>query len=109
MEFLFVGNAITKLLKIGFASTPRWLVAPHFPNGKLDKQKWFFYAEVIAGNTMPNLMYMTTFENEASRDEHWDVFGQGPQWKALTEIPEYQHNLSKNVTLFFRPASYSDF
>jgi len=67
-----------------------------------------FYGEVIAGSTMPNLMYMTTFENQASRDEHWKAFGGDPQWKTLSAKPEYQHNVSKNVTLFFRPASYSD-
>lgn len=67
-----------------------------------------FYAEVIAGSTMPNLMYMTTFENQASRDEHWKAFGSDPQWKKLSAMPEYQHNVSKNVTLFFRPTDYSD-
>lgn len=67
-----------------------------------------FYAEVIAGSTMPNLMYMTTFENQASRDEHWKAFGADAQWKTLSAMPHYQHNVSKNVTLFFRPTSYSD-
>ena len=33
-----------------------------------------FYAEVLAGARMPNLMYMTTFENKAARDEHWKAF-----------------------------------
>jgi hypothetical protein len=67
-----------------------------------------FYGEVLAGSTMPNLMYMTTFENRTARDEHWKAFGQDPQWKKLSAMPEYQHNVSKNVTLFFRPTSYSD-
>jgi hypothetical protein len=67
-----------------------------------------FYAEVLSGSTMPNLMYMTTFENQTSRDEHWKTFRDDPQWKKLSAMPEYQHNVSKNVTLFFRPTSYSD-
>jgi hypothetical protein len=67
-----------------------------------------FYAEVLAGSTMPNLMYLTTFENQASRDAHWKAFGEDPQWKKLSAMPEYQHNVSKNVTLFFRPTAYSD-
>jgi hypothetical protein len=67
-----------------------------------------FYAEVLAGSTMPNLMYMTTFENQASRDAHWETFRQDAQWKKLSAMPEYQHNVSKNVTRFFRPTSYSD-
>lgn len=67
-----------------------------------------FYAEVLAGSTMPNLVYMTTFENQAARDEHWKAFGDDAQWKKLIAMPEYQHNVSKNVTLFFRPTAYSD-
>jgi len=68
-----------------------------------------FYAETIAGSTMPNLVYMTTFENQSSRDAHWKAFVDDPQWKKLIVMPEYQHNVSKNVTTFYRPASYSDF
>jgi len=67
-----------------------------------------FYGEVISGSTMPNLMYLTTFENQTSRDEHWKAFGEDPQWKKLVAMPEYQHNVSKNVTLFFKPTAYSD-
>jgi hypothetical protein len=67
-----------------------------------------FYGEVLSGSTMPNLMYMTTFENQASRDEHWKAFGEDSQWKKLIAMPEYRNNVSKNVTLFFRPTSYSD-
>src|SRR5260370_10030083 len=67
-----------------------------------------FYGEVISGSTMPNLMYMTTFENKTSRDEHCKTFGDDPQWKKLLSRPEYQHNVSKNRRLFFRPTKYSD-
>ena len=67
-----------------------------------------FYAEVVSGSTMPNLMYLTTFENQTSRDAHWKAFGDDPQWKKLVAMPEYQHNVSKNVTRFFRPTTYSD-
>ncbi|HUH45520.1 MAG TPA: hypothetical protein VLZ54_00095, partial [Arenibacter sp.] len=31
-----------------------------------------FYAEVLSGANMPNLMYMTTFEDMDSRDAHWE-------------------------------------
>jgi hypothetical protein len=67
-----------------------------------------FYGEVMAGGTMPNLMYMTSFENQASRDEHWKAFVEDPQWKKLKAMPEYQNNMSKMVISFFRPTSYSD-
>lgn len=67
-----------------------------------------FYGRVVSGSTMPNLMYMTTFENKASRDEHWKAFSADPEWKKLSAMPEYKNNVSKNVTLFLRPAEYSD-
>lgn len=40
-----------------------------------------FYSTVIAGSKMPNLMYMTSFENKADRDDHWKTFGNDPYWK----------------------------
>jgi hypothetical protein len=68
-----------------------------------------FYAEVIAGSHMPNLMYMTTFNSRPDRDKHWDTFSNDPEWKALVAKPEYQHNVSKADILFLHPTAYSDF
>ena len=67
-----------------------------------------FYAEVVSGNRMPNLMYLTTFENRAARDEHWKAFSADAYWKKLSAMPEYQKNVSKNDTRFFYPTDYSD-
>jgi len=67
-----------------------------------------FYAEVISGPRMPNLMYMTTFENKASRDEHWNAFREDAQWKILSKEEQYQHNVSKIDIYFLHPTSYSD-
>ncbi len=68
-----------------------------------------FYASVIAGSHMPNLMYMTSFENMADRELHWKNFVSSPVWKTLSALPEYQHNVSHIDITFMRPASYSDF
>lgn len=68
-----------------------------------------FYAEVLAGSRMPNLMYMTTFNNKADRDAHWKTFGSDKEWKTLSALPEYQNTVSKNDTRFLRPTSYSDY
>ncbi len=67
-----------------------------------------FYAEVIAGSRMPNLMYMTTFANKASRDEHWKAFSSDPQWKTLSGMAEYKNNVSKIDIFFLHPTEYSD-
>lgn len=68
-----------------------------------------FYGDVIAGGKMPNLMYMTSFENRADRDTHWKAFSADAQWKQLSGMPEYQHNVSHIDITFLRPADYSDF
>jgi hypothetical protein len=68
-----------------------------------------FYSEVIAGSKMPNLMYMTSFENKADREEHWKTFGADPYWKKLSAMPEYQNNVSHIDISFLYPAEYSDF
>ena len=67
-----------------------------------------FYGEVLAGSRMPNLMYMTTYSDKKSRDEHWKTFGDDPDWKKLTAMSEYQHNVSKADIEFLVPADYSD-
>ncbi len=68
-----------------------------------------FYGEVLAGSKMPNLMYMTSFENKADRDEHWKTFGNDPYWKKLSAMPEYQNNVSHIDISFLYPVEYSDF
>lgn len=68
-----------------------------------------FYAEVLAGSHMPNLMYMTTFNSKADRDKHWDTFSNDPEWKTLVAKKEYQNNVSKADIMFLHPTAYSDF
>ncbi|MBC7744988.1 MAG: NIPSNAP family protein [Flavobacterium sp.] len=66
-----------------------------------------FYASVIAGGQMPNLMYMTTFEDMTSREEHWKTFGNDPEWKKLSTMEKYQNNVSHIDITFLRPTDYS--
>lgn len=68
-----------------------------------------FYADVFAGNRMPNLMYMTTFANMAERDQLWKAFFSHPHWKHLLTIPEYQNSVSKADIFLLQPTDYSDF
>jgi hypothetical protein len=67
-----------------------------------------FYGSVIHGAKMPNLIYMTSFENMKERGEHWAAFGKDPAWKELSARPEYQKNVSKIEITFLRAAEYSD-
>ena len=67
-----------------------------------------FYGDVVSGSRMPNLMYMTTFENKASRDKHWDAFRDDSEWKKLSGMEEYKNTVSKSTITFLYPADYSD-
>lgn len=68
-----------------------------------------FYAEVISGPTMPNLIYMTSFENMEDRNSHWKAFSNDPKWKELLAMKEYDQTVSKNVTSFLKAKPYSDY
>ena len=67
-----------------------------------------FYAEVLSGSRMPNLMYLTTYSNKASREEHWNKFRDDPDWKKLSSMEEYKITVSTSQILFLHPTSYSD-
>ena len=68
-----------------------------------------FYAEVISGSLMPNLMYMTTFADNSAHDAHWKAFINHPDWKILSSLPEYQHTVSRIIKILLSPTDYSDF
>lgn len=68
-----------------------------------------FYAEVISGSTMPNLMYMTTFADMPTHDQKWNDFRNHPDWKKLSALEEYKNTVSKSVKILLSPTDYSDF
>ena len=68
-----------------------------------------FYADVISGDSMPNLMYMTTFVNMESRDEHWDAFRAAPAWEQLSANEYYANTVSHADIYLLHPTAYSDF
>lgn len=67
-----------------------------------------FYAQVLAGSHMPNLMYMTSFVNQAEHDAHWKAFGSDPEWVKLKNEPEYLNTVSKADILLMHPTSFSE-
>ncbi len=68
-----------------------------------------FYAEVISGSHMPNLMYMTSFANMESREEHWAAFRDHPDWTRIKSMEEYQNNVSHIDRIMLHHTAYSDF
>jgi len=68
-----------------------------------------FYAEVISGDSMPNLMYMTTFTDMDSRNEHWDAFRAAPAWEKLSANEYYANTVSHADIYLLHPTAYSDY
>lgn len=68
-----------------------------------------FYGQVIFGSQKPRLMYMTTYSDAKSREEHWNAFRNAPEWKALSGMDEYKNSTSKTKAFLCHPTDYSDF
>ena len=68
-----------------------------------------FYSKVIAGSSMPNLIYMTSFNNIEDRNAHWKSFGEAPLWKKISAAPEYLNTVNRNETVLMRARDYADF
>ncbi len=69
-----------------------------------------FFAETIAGASMPNNTYMVSFENLAAREKQWAVFQADPEWVKMRAMPEYSDpGLTINITnSILRPLDFSD-
>jgi hypothetical protein len=74
---------------------------------RLDFQA-LFYAEVLSGSSMPNLMYMTTFSDMKSHDEHWNTFRNHPDWKVMSGLEKYKNTVSGSTIQLLHPTDYSD-
>ena len=46
-----------------------------------------FFAETIVGARMPNLVYMLSYDDLASREKLWKAFGADPEWQKLRSTP----------------------
>lgn len=66
-----------------------------------------FFAQTIIGAKQPNLVYMTSFDNKASRDAHWKAFSADSEWNRIKGLPEYDHAMTKAEVHFLTPTEYS--
>lgn len=66
-----------------------------------------FFGEVLIGDDVPNLMYMTSASNQKAHDEHWAGFRTHPDWLRMKEDSKYADTVSKNTKLFLIPTAYS--
>ncbi|MDN4503433.1 NIPSNAP family protein [Alteromonadaceae bacterium BrNp21-10] len=65
------------------------------------------FGETIAGNGMPNLVYILGFESMTERDANWSKFGQSEGWKKIKDIPKYKTTVSAITDVILRPTAYS--
>jgi len=68
-----------------------------------------FYGQVLLGSQKPRLMYLTTYADMKSHDEHWNAFRNHPDWLTLKAKEEYQKNTSLTKAFLCHPTDYSDF
>jgi hypothetical protein len=68
-----------------------------------------FYAQVLMGSQKPRLMYMTTYADMKSHDDHWATFRASQEWKTLSGLEEYKNTVSKAKPYLLHPTDYSDF
>ena len=84
-----------------------------FNNGEIGifkrlKFNTVFCGQVVSGNKMPNLMYLSAFENKAEQEAHWKTFGADPEWDKMKAMPEYANNMQHMDVYLLHPATYSD-
>ncbi|HOB85427.1 MAG TPA: NIPSNAP family protein [Bacteroidales bacterium] len=68
-----------------------------------------FYGQVLAGSNMPDLMYMTTYQDMKTHDEKWAAFRIDPDWVRMRGMEEYKNTTSKTTPFLLFPTDYSDF
>jgi hypothetical protein len=62
-----------------------------------------FFGEALAGDKLPNLTYMLSFENDEAQKQGWANFGKDPDWKKLKDADQYKDTVSTITNLLLRP------
>lgn len=66
-----------------------------------------FFGQALIGDRMPNLTYMTVYNNAAHRDECWKKFQSHPEWAKLKVVEKYAGAVSKIQKINLLPRPYS--
>jgi hypothetical protein len=66
-----------------------------------------FMGQALIGDLMPNLTYMTVYNNDEERQAAWKTFAQHADWQVLKAVPKYQGTVSKIHKSDWVPKSYS--
>ena len=68
-----------------------------------------FFSRTVAGQRMPNLVYLLVYDNMAAREKAWDAFRTDPEWKKVSATPGFSDaDIVSNITsVYLRPSGYS--
>jgi hypothetical protein len=66
-----------------------------------------FYGQGLVGKDLPHLTYMLCGENKDLHKKHFGDFGKHPTWQKLSHDPEYADTVSKIISRYLEPLSYS--
>ena len=61
------------------------------------------FGQRFAGDRMPNLTYMLSFEDADKQKAGWEAFIQSPEWDALKNDPKYAETVSRITNDNLRP------
>jgi len=66
-----------------------------------------YFGEMIAGSNMPCLSYMLVFKDMEEREAIWAKFIAHPEWKVMSQLPQYANSVSNIIRIFLEPLPYS--
>ncbi|MCC7335779.1 MAG: NIPSNAP family protein [Pirellulaceae bacterium] len=66
-----------------------------------------FMGQSLIGNMMPNLTYMTVYDNDEQRQAAWKRFFEHADWQVLKGVEKYQGTVSKIHKSDWLPKPYS--
>lgn len=66
-----------------------------------------FMGQALVGSQVPNLTYMTVYDDSATRDECWQRFLDHPEWAKLKDVARYAGTVSKIDKSDWLPKPYS--
>ncbi len=66
-----------------------------------------FMGQAVIGDKLPNLTYMTVYDDDAARNQGWDRFRNHPDWKVLSGVEKYKGTVSKIHKSDWTPKPYS--
>ncbi len=66
-----------------------------------------FMGQAVVGGMMPNLTYMTVYDDSTELAAAWKRFSDHPDWKKLREVEKYKGTVNKIHKSNWEPKSYS--